>query len=124
MMETIAAESARYVGMATSLYEPFAILVMPLFPMTPPVTASMTARIIAATHSKRSCPYGCFLSAFLEATFTPIITIRVDKTSDAECIASDIIAYEFPIMPAMSLKTVSARFTPMLTTHITKAVLE
>ena len=45
---------------------------------------------------------------------TPIITIKVLKTSEAECIASDIIAPDLPAIPAINLKSDSTIFTMIL----------
>ena len=74
---------------------------------------SMVAKIMAAIHSIRSCPYWCSLSDSLLAYLTPAITTMVLSTSDAEWKPSEIIAAEFAIKPAKSLPTDNKRL-PMI----------
>lgn len=72
-------------------------------------------KTMAATHSRRSCPYGCSLSALLEDSLIPIMTINVLNTSDAEWIASLIIALECAITPAKSFMTDNIIFPIIVT---------
>ncbi len=62
----------------------------------------------------RSWPYSCPASAFRPASLTLIITMKVEKTSLAECTASEIMALELASTPANSLKRVNSRLTAML----------
>ena len=71
--------------------------------------------MIAATHSKRSCPYGCSLSESLLDTWMPMMTMMLLNTSEAECTASEIIAPECATTPAINLNADSMRLPMMLT---------
>ena len=53
---------------------------------------------------------------------TPIMTIIVLNTSEAECIASEIIAPDCATIPAASFTTESNIFTTMLTLETLKAI--
>lgn len=91
-----------------------AIFFIPVIPIPSPVMMSIVASINAAMHSNLSCPYWCVLSDSFPDIFTPIITIIELITSEAECIASDIIAYEDATIPDISFISDSIMFTIML----------
>lgn len=84
-------------------------------PIPSPVAARIVASTIAATHSMRSCPYGCSLSDFLLDIRTPMMTTMVLNTSEAEWTASLIMAPELAAMPAKSLNADNTTFATMLT---------
>ena len=84
-MDTTAAISASVPGMA--MVPPdvlFTISRAPVIPIPRPVTSSIPARTMEETHSILSCPYWCSLSDFFVERRTPMITMKVLPTSDAE----------------------------------------
>ena len=84
-------------------------------PIPRPVIKRTIERTIAATHSIRSCPYGCSLSGCLDDSLIPITTIIVLNTSDAEWILSLIIAFECANTPANSFMNAKRMFTTIVT---------
>ena len=54
--------------------------------------------------------FSSYSSAFLLDNLAPTITTSVLKTSDAECIASETSAIEFPINPEINFTAVSKKF--------------
>jgi hypothetical protein len=62
------------------------------------------------------------LSGAFAEILMPIMTIIVEKTSEAECIASEIIAIELPKIPATNLKIVKKRFASIVTIDVFNAI--
>ena len=115
-IETTAAISANVPGIAMLVPEVLLIMFsIPFIPIPIPVARSNPDKIMDDTHSIRSCPYWCSLSDFLLDKFTPTITTKVLPTSDAEWIASEIMAPECATIPASNLNKESNRFTAILT---------
>ena len=119
-MDTAAATSAATPGTASACAPP-RIFRTPEYPIRSPVSSSMSASTIAATHSIRSCPYGCSASSAFDAARTPIITTSVLNTSESECTASEIMAPECASTPASSFPADSSRFTTRLTRDTCRA---
>ena len=90
--------------------------------MPTPVASRMQPRSSEATHSMRSCPYGCCSSAAFRDSRTPINAISVANTSDSECTASDTMAGECPAIPAYILNATSATFPAMPTVEIWRMI--
>ena len=83
-IETTAATRASIPGTASAESSCTVIFSTADQPIKRPVAARIVAKRIAATHSMRSCPYGCSLSDSFPDSRIPIITTIVLNTSDAE----------------------------------------
>ena len=114
-MDITAAASASIPGTCRWLYSPLSTSVSASTPIPRPVIKRTIERTIAATHSIRSCPYGCSLSGCLDDSLIPITTIIVLNTSDAEWILSLIIAFECANTPANSFINDKRMFTTIVT---------
>ena len=73
------------------------------------MTTEMTT---AVKYSSLPCPYGCSLSAGLQASFIPMMVTDAENASERLFTASSTMAIEFDKSPAAALNTDSSTLTP------------